>query len=753
MLHPRIVQKKIAKLESKYRIKLTYHSVSECAKVHTHFQSITRSDGRSVGCRYWFQRQGETEEQFALQKWESEWITNELLICQCDFRYWFYRYFFLKDKENRILRPEPLIAQEIFLDVLSVLDLLQLPMLLMILKARQLGISTIVEAIILWIALFRKGSHCVIASAEEKKSQQLSEMVWDALENLPVWMRPVLTREDRTKGPEFGKNGSDISLEHGTQTKGIARGSTPVAAHVSEAAYYPNPISTIESSLFRAMHENKRTFLPLESTANKKGDWWHRFWMQNRSGESTGYNRFTCIFLPWYVGRDKYPTADFLRNHPIPADWKPMHETVKHAADAKLYVATSYFLVAGRKIPLSHYMGAGWEMPREQMWWYEFNYVEASREDQAFKTFLAECAADERTCFQSKKHSVFSWELLDRIREGVDAAKYTDYVLVGNGIPEKFQLKEYWDHNRRRIEIPWASPSGENFNWRLIPLRETPAEEDEQQQCFIRIWQHPKQGHHYGVGIDVSGGVGEDYTVLDVIRKGKDLRDPDMQVAQLYCNWMSSPEVPPYALALGIYYGQHMQPVNEALMVPETQVATGDPISHQLSTLGYTNFHYMKRYDQRRSGQKPHRRGWATVAWSRQMMLEAAKQAVEEGWLIVNSAHTLWEYENWEAEDTESGKAKYEHADGENDDSIFASGIAYFCLHDEETIMQRIKGIVKPRKLADETEKVKESVYTGVEGVLNRHFMEEDARELGGRWREGQFERDSLYSDDGEGVY
>ena len=752
MLHPRIVAKKIARLERKFSCKLTYHTVEQCAKVDTHFRAMTRSDGKSVGTRYWLQRDGETEEQFQYQKWEREWIDNELLICQCDFRYWFYRYFFLKNKENRIVRPDKLIAQEIFLDIISVLDLLQLPMLIMILKARQLGISTVVEAIILWIALFRKGSHCVIASAEEKKSVQLSEMVWDALENLPVWMRPVLTREDRSKGPEFGRNGSDISLEHGTQTKGIARGSTPVAAHVSEAAYYPNPVATIESSLFKAMHENRRTFLPLESTANKKGDWWHRFWIQNREGQATGYNRCVCIFLPWYVGSDKYPTVDWLRNHPIPPNWKPMHETLKQAADAKLYVHTAYFLVGGRRIPLSHYMGEKWEMPVEQMWWYEFHYVEASREDAAFKSFLAECAADERTCFQSKKHSVYSWELLDKLKAEVDAAKYTDYALVGNGVPDKFQLRDYWDHRKQRIEIAWASPAGENFNWRLIPLRETPAEEDEQLQCYIRIWRHPEIGYSYGIGIDVGGGVGEDYTVADVIRKGKDMRDPDMQVAQLYCNWISSPEVPPFALALGIYYGRHMSPVPEALMAPETQVATGDPISHQLSTLGYTNFHYMRRYDQRKHGGKPVRRGWATLTWSRQMMLETLKQAVEEGWLIIHSIKTLWEFENWESEDTDSGKAKYDHADGENDDSIFATGIGYFTQHDEETLMERIKGNIKPRKPNAEKDQRQEPAYTGVEGVLVRHFQEEERRELGGSWRDGQFER-SAYSEDEDGIY
>lgn len=751
MLHPKIVAKKIALVEAKYRIKLIRHTVEECIKANEHFDKLTIKES----AKKWIKcRPKETPEQFQYQPWEKDWIQNELLLCQCDFRYWFYRYFHLKNKENIVLLPDPLVAQEIFLDIISILDLLQLPILLMILKARQLGISTVVEAIIVWISLFRKDSRCVIASAEEEKSIQLSNMVWDALEHLPVWMYPVLTRDDTKIGPAFS-NGSEVILQHGSQTKGIARGNTPVAAHVSEAAYYPNPVSSIESSLFRAMHENKRTFLPLESTANKKGDWWHKFWLQNRRGEDTGYNRFTCIFLPWYVGHDKYPTKDFLRNHPIPKDWQPMKETIKQAADAKLYVHTAYFLVAGRKIPLSHYLGANWEMPREQMWWYEFNYVEASRDDQSFKSFLAECAADERSCFQSKKHSVYSYELLDRVEDQVNAAKYQDYALVGDGIPDKFHLRDFWSTTGRRIDIAWISPvDGRNYNWRLIPLKSTPADEEEQLCCYIRIWQHPKAGYDYGIGVDISGGVGEDYSSIDVVRKGKTVLDPDIQVCQLYCNWICSPDMPPFCLALGIYYGQHMSPLPEALMAPETQVATGDAISHQLAVAGYGNFYYMKRYDQRKQpGSKPNRRGWVTSTWSRQLMLEAERQAVEQGWLIINSVRTLFEMQNWEADEEGEGKAKYEHADGECDDSIFSVGIAYFILHDENTIMERIKGTMKPRKPLPESSDESERVMSGVESILAHHFQEEDRRELGGNWDSGKFSEIEVYSDDDNGVY
>lgn len=721
MLHPSVIQRNVELIEQKHSIKLLDNPIPKCIKVFEHFQSITYGDGRK---RYYSRDLTSDPEgtRFKMADWEREWIRNEMYMCACSFPYWFYRYFFIKTKEGRIQRPDVLVAQQIYLDILAELDKRQLPILLLILKARQLGMSTVTEAIVLWIALFRRGSHCVIASAEEEKSEEMSQMVWIGLDNLPIWMMPKLVRDDAKKGPGF-QHDSDILLQHGAQTKGISRGSTPVAAHLSEVAYYPNPIETIESSLIRAMHENPRTFLVLETTARKKGDWFHKTWLQNREGEATGYNRFYCLFLPWYVGHDKYPTSDWLRNHPIPKDWMPMKETVRQANDSRLYVRTMPIL--------RRYLGSNWEMPIEQMWWWEFNFVESSASDEKRKSFLAEVAADERSCFQSKKFSVYSLDTITRIEESARTSEYTDYALIGDGVDARFHLKDYWSPTGRRIEIQWQSGDGKPMAWKLIPLRETPVSEKE--SFYLRMWQPPKPGYNYTIGIDVSGGLGGDNTSFDILRTNpRDKQDRDIQVAQIYSNWISSPEAPPFALALGILYGRHMAPIPQALMAPEVQLATGDPISYQLDKLGYINFYYMKRFDVRRTpGSGRHRRGWASVGWSRQMMRETLKHAIDSDWIKVNSEFTAGEMANEEGDETESGRTKYDHASDSNDDSITSLGICYMTSHDEDTIMERIQGKVKPRKQVTDGDgdNVKESnpILDGaVEVMLQHHFRRDD---------------------------
>jgi hypothetical protein len=685
MLHPQVIARKIQAIEQAKGIKLVEFSVEQSIRMYDHFRSLEQEDGNKIS----YARDGELPENFKYTDEERRWIQNEMYMCACSFRYWFFRYFFIKTLEGHIQRPDVLVAQLIYLDILSELDLAGLPILLLVLKARQLGLSTITEAIILWISIFIGGSKCVIASAEEEKSEAMSNMVWLGLEKLPMWMQPVLTRDDRKLGPEFGLIHSEILLQHGSMSKGIARGDTPIAAHLSEVAWYPDPINTIESSLIRAMHENPRTFLVLESTAKRKDDWLHRTWLKNRKGEDTGYNRFICLFLPWYVGHDKYPTKDWLHNHPIPPNWRPMKETLKQAADAKLYVATTPLL--------KKHMAPDWQMPIEQMWYWEFSYVEAKEGgDETYKSFLAELAADERSCFQSKKFSVFDQTTLDALEENKQA-KYTDYAIVGSGIDEKYWLKDYWSYSRQRIEVNYVTIKEEYLKWQLIPLKETP--KDDKQKFYLRVFQLPQAGYLYNVGIDTSSGQGQNNTVYLVNRYKLESDETDYEAAILCSPWIPSPDSPGFALVLGAFYGQYMSPVREAMIAPEVQISVGDFISYQLAKEGYSNFYYMKRFDLRQApGHKPNRRGWASVSWSKQMMQEAFEHAIKSGWFQVNSDDLLEELSWLESDETESGKVVYDHANDKTNDCYIAGGIAYFTAHGEETIMARIKANLKPKK-------------------------------------------------------
>src|SRR5208337_3383553 len=102
-------------------------------------------------------------------------------------------------------------------------------------------------------------------------------------------------------------------------------------AHISEVCDYPNPKALIEEGLFKAVHTSRKVFLVLESTGNGNTGWWPDTWRSSKEFYPLGRARLFPLFLPWFVGTDIYPKRDWLQKFPIPDNWMPGPDTVKHA--------------------------------------------------------------------------------------------------------------------------------------------------------------------------------------------------------------------------------------------------------------------------------------------------------------------------------------------------------------------------------------------------------------------------------------
>ena len=111
-----------------------------------------------------------------------------------------------------------------------------------ILKARQLGMTTLVELLIMFRIVFGYGVNAVIASADQGKSLMMAKKLLMAYDMLPVWLRPQYSaRVESDRGKlEFASLNSGVSVQHGNQMSGIARGATPTVYHLSECASFSN---------------------------------------------------------------------------------------------------------------------------------------------------------------------------------------------------------------------------------------------------------------------------------------------------------------------------------------------------------------------------------------------------------------------------------------------------------------------------------------------------------------------------------
>ena len=93
-----------------------------------------------------------------------------------------------------------------------------------------MGLSTAVAMFFLHRILFRANTHAIMASAQVGQSEKLSKMIDTALDRIPFWLQPAKI-STRAKEPTW-ENGSALSIQAGSQTVGIAQGSTPSCIHL-----------------------------------------------------------------------------------------------------------------------------------------------------------------------------------------------------------------------------------------------------------------------------------------------------------------------------------------------------------------------------------------------------------------------------------------------------------------------------------------------------------------------------------------
>src|SRR6266403_150722 len=240
---------------------------------------------------------------------ESRWILNEIILCTCDAHYALTRYVFLIDRQGVVMRFVPRVAQEILFGIIADLEERGYSIEIMVLKARQLGITSLIQPLIGLRIFFGYGVNAVAGSADRQKTALMASKMFMCYDMFPVWLRPQHTqRAQSEQGGKlvFGGSLSGVSFQHGAQMSGIARGHTPTVYHLSEVASFINAKDQIEASLFKCVHPSPSVFGVLESTGEGDTGWWADTWRISSKRWQQGRARLCPLFLPWYVGTDLY---------------------------------------------------------------------------------------------------------------------------------------------------------------------------------------------------------------------------------------------------------------------------------------------------------------------------------------------------------------------------------------------------------------------------------------------------------------
>ena len=179
-----------------------------------------------------------------------------------------------------------------------------------VLKARQLGISTFVEAYIYHDTSTREYVNSLIIAHEEKATVNLFNMSKLYYESSPIAIRPMKkysngkelvfenpTGEDLDKLENPGLRSKITIATAGTTETG--RSGVYHNLHVSEIAFFPNPKNTM-TALLQTVPDEPNTFVCIESTANGVGGYFYDMWHDAVAGR----NDFTPIFIPWFIDNE-----------------------------------------------------------------------------------------------------------------------------------------------------------------------------------------------------------------------------------------------------------------------------------------------------------------------------------------------------------------------------------------------------------------------------------------------------------------
>ncbi|MFC6621983.1 hypothetical protein [Novosphingobium panipatense] len=183
---------------------------------------------------------------------------------------------------------------------------------IVILKARQLGLSTVIGGFLYWWISQHKATKGIVVTHKGEATSALFDMT----KRFHAEMIPLLkphTERANARELKFDKLDSGYMVATaGADT--VGRGETLQLAHLSEVGLWPKgKAREIMNGLLQAIPEVEDTFVFVESTARGMSGPFYEICQ----GAQQGTNGYLLCFIPWFMD-EKYAipvTEDFVRTH------------------------------------------------------------------------------------------------------------------------------------------------------------------------------------------------------------------------------------------------------------------------------------------------------------------------------------------------------------------------------------------------------------------------------------------------------
>lgn len=222
---------------------------------------------------------------------------------------WFIEHLLkIRNKKGEVVPLKLNKPQRRLYDTVKDLRAQEIPVRIIVLKARQMGFSTLIEAILFWAITTAKNVMALVVAHQEDATNNLFAMSKRYYDNLPDPVKPLRkasnARELLFAAPTHappGTVGLDSSMRIATAGgHGVGRSFTLKLAHLSEFAFWPGDKGETLNGIMQAVPDEPGTMVFIESTANGfdqfKDIWDEAIEAWNR-GERDGWCPF---FAAWW---------------------------------------------------------------------------------------------------------------------------------------------------------------------------------------------------------------------------------------------------------------------------------------------------------------------------------------------------------------------------------------------------------------------------------------------------------------------
>jgi hypothetical protein len=233
-----------------------------------------------------------TDEQETLETFAKE----QSLVQENPLRLVMGEYFSIKTKDGRLIKLKLNSTQRKLFTKIAQLRAQHKPIRAWLLKYRQGGISTEVEAIIYALTSQQPSRNSLIMADEEDKSDylfQMSKLYQEQLDITHHHLAPAL-KKSNSKSLEFSQFHSQIIIETGRNIQ-AARAFTYQYVHLSEVAFFPD-LKGVLDALNQSVPDHWDTLILGETTANGMNEF-YKEWMRAIEGKTD----WLPIFFPWFM--------------------------------------------------------------------------------------------------------------------------------------------------------------------------------------------------------------------------------------------------------------------------------------------------------------------------------------------------------------------------------------------------------------------------------------------------------------------